>query len=449
MRIFSLLFLTIVFLTNSAYGEGATQLNSTQALRANTQLYVYIVLPGTESIAWTGVGSVTVTEPNGAVIATLSSGQSVATTGYSVGAYGVFILTGQVPGIDWDVSVPSQTDGGGRLFSYDWRFNAGAFSSDRATSASFYAVLPGGQPGTNAVIELKLDGLAGYVYNINANRVGVYGPDGGRSVSMYGHTVIPEFPIYLLPPTIASYNRATPNVFGLDYIGGVGEDVNGDPIAPCNQVVPGESFGRFQFYTDVEGTYHLQCDLNGDGVFDSSSDSDFLKIGSTSSGVNAVLWDGTHQGSSVPYGTYNCRVTVNIGEFHYVGSDIETSYQGMRMYELASDGSRSGLVMNWNDSAVQSAANTMLNGEKGLATSGETGIDSGDYSASAVANSNARSWGNFTSSGKGNQNYLDTYTWLASADSALISFQAVDVAIDSDGDGLGDFEESCYYGTDP
>ncbi|MBL4636927.1 MAG: hypothetical protein JKY56_23950, partial [Kofleriaceae bacterium] len=76
-------------------------------------------------------------------------------------------------------------------------------------------------------------------------------------------------------------------------------------------------------------------------------------------------------------------------------------------------------------------------------------IDSGDYSSAAVANTNARSWGNFTSSGKGNQNYLDTYTWLDSAESALITFQAVDVAIDSDGDGLGDFEESCYYGTDP
>lgn len=432
-----------------ARAEGTDQLNTTQALRAGTQLYVDILNPGTESIEWTGVGQAVITAPGGSAVATLSSGQSAGTADDGAGVYGVRVQQGQVVDVPWDVTVLGQVAPGGRLHSYDWRFNAGQFSATRATFASFYAILPGGQAGTDAVVELKLDGLAGYVYNINANRVGVYGPDAGRSVSMWGHTVIPEFPIYIAPPTVATYGRVTPQVFGLDFIGGVSEDAEGSQVAPCDEVVPEQSFGRFQFYTDVEGTYHLQCDLDGDGQFESTNNDDLLVVGACNAGVNTVLWDGTHQGGPVAFGTYNCRVRINVGEFHYVGSDIETSYQGMRMYEVASDGSRRSLVMYWNDQDVQSATNAMLNGAVGLVTSGESGMDSGNYEDDAVANVNARSWGNFTWSGKGNQNYLDTYVWLASSISTSIEVEAVDAGVDTDGDGLSDFEEACFYGTDP
>lgn len=441
--------LAIVFSVSTTYAEGTAELNTTQALRSNATLYVDIVAAGTETIRWTGVGTVDVFAPDGTALGTLSSGEVADTTGYDAGAYRIQTNQGQVVGIAWDVEVVGQTTAGGRLHSYDWMFNAGAFSSDRATFASFYAILPGGAPDTDAVIELKLDGLAGFVYNINANRIGVDGPDAGRSVAMYGHTITPEFPIYLNPPTVANYNPAAPTVYGLDYIGGVSESVLGTAIDPCSEVVPGESFGRFQFYTDVEGTYHLQCDLDGDGAFESTNDDDLFLVGTTSPGVNTVLWDGTHQGSNVSVGSYTCRVRVNIGEFHYVGSDIETAYEGIRMFEVSADGTRAGLNMLWNDYAVQSAANTMLNGEEGLVTAGEGGIDSGDYAAAAVANVNARSWGNFTSSGKGNRNYLDTYVWLANADSATINVSAVDASVDTDSDGLSDFEENCFYGTDP
>lgn len=441
--------LSLCLASSQAYAEGSDQLNTTQALRTNTQLYVDIVDDTNERIEWIGVGEVQVNAPDGTLITTLASGDTASLTGFGAGAYGVRVRNGQVVGVRWDISVSGAGAAEGRLHSYDWRFNAGAFSETRSTNASFYAVIPGGRETDTAVIELKLEGLAGYVYNINANRSGVDGPDAGRSVAMYGHTMTPEFPIYLSPPAGATYSSITPNVYGLDYIGGVSVDVDGNPMDPCQEFAPGESFGRFQFDSDVDGTFHLQCDLNRDGVFDASDDTDFLAVGDASIGTNTYLWNGEHNGAAVDFGDYACIVRVNVGEFHYVGADIETSYGGMRMFEVSADGSRRGLDMFWNDAGVQASAQDMPNGEPGLASSGIAGVASGDYLLDASANVNARSWGAFNGSGKGNTNYLDTYVWLSSTTSTDIRLRATDPNIDTDGDGLGDFEERCSLGTDP
>ncbi len=435
--------------SNVAFAEGSDQTNTTQALRSNVQMYVDIVDTATESIRWIGVGDVQITNPTGTVIATLSSGDTASLVGEANGAFGVRTLQGQVVGIRWDVEVLGAASSSGRLHSYNWGFNAGSFASDRSTYCSFYALVPGGAAGTNSVIELKLDGLAGYVYNINANSTGVDGPDAGRSVSMYGHTLTPEFPMYLAPPASASYNAAVAEVYGLDYIGGVSEDIDGDPVDSCDLIAPGASFGRFQFYTPVSGTYHLQCDLDGDGVFETTNNDDFLRVGAASPGVNTVLWDGIHQGSNVALGTYNCRVRLTVGEFHYVGSDIETSYEGLRLYAVQADGSRVPLAMRWNDSDVQASAQNMPNGEPGLENPGEAGLDSGAYTDPADANVNARAWGAFNSGGKGNQNYLDTYVWLSEMVSSEITLTAVDPTVDTDGDGVSDYAERCVCGTDP
>lgn len=430
------------------YAEGSDQVGATQALRSGATLYVNIFAPGTESIGWEGVGQVEVSDPSGNLLTTLSSGDTIQTTSLDSGAYKVRVLQGQVSGVRWDVKVLDQTDSLGRLHSYDWPFNAGAFSPDKSTYTSFYALVPSGGDNTG-VIELKVDGLAGYVYNINANASGVDGPDAGRSTAMYGHTVTPSYPIYLNIPTQATLTTSTPEVYNLDYVGGVSEDVNGDPMVPCAEVAPGQSYGVFQFNTNVSGTYHLQCDLDGDGTFELTSGDDYLAIGTAVAGLNSVWWDGQHNGEPVAPGSYDCRVRLNVGEFHYVGADIETSYQGMRMYSVGPNEVRTPLTMYWNDSAIQGDAIAMPNGEQGLVSPGDAGMFSGDYGDAATANVNARSWGNFNSGGKGNRNYLDTYVWLESSISTPLSLTAVDPTLDADGDGLSDFEERCYYGTDP
>lgn len=442
-----------LFLVSSyALAEGTEQLNETQALRQTTQLFVDASGDGTERLRWVGIGTVTVTSPDGGQLETLSSGQHVVLSGDS-GPYGVYLNSNQSVGSAWDIALLADDDGVeieelGRLFSYDWKFNAGAFASSRATYSSFYALVPGGAVNTDAVIELKLDGLAGYVFNLSANRTGVDGASAGRSVPQTGNSVTPEFPIYLSPPGLAKFGRVSPELSGFTFAGGVGVDVLGNSIVPCAQLVPGDTQGRFFFTTNVEGSYHLQCDLDGDGTMDGGQD-DLLLIGTTSPGTNVVYWGGEHQGALVEADVYSCEIRVNVGEFHYVGRDIETSYPGMRLFEVHSDLSRTGLSMHWNDSQVQNNAQTMPNDQTGLESSGTDGILSAEYEASTQPNTNARSWGAFNSQGKGNQAFLDTYVWMESSGATTISVSAVAGTQDADGDGLTDFEEECSIGSNP
>ena len=446
-RVAVLVAAAFLFPNQVTQAEGTDQLNATQALRASMVLHVDIVDSGIERIVWTGVGSVDAVAPDGTALGSFASGATISPTNGN-GTYSLSVLSDQIVGTRWDVSVVDQTTTGGRLFSYDWAFNAGAFSEERATFGSFFATVPGGEPGDTAVIELQLSGLAGYVYNINANRVGVDGPNGGRSVPQTQNSVTPKFKMYLSPPTLASYSRVTPSISGLIFAGGTDESVLGEAITPCTDIVPGQSIGRFVFNTDAEGSFHLQCDLDGDGAFSKSSGSDLLLIGSTNPGENVVEWNGLNNGQPVPEGQYQCRVQINIGEFHYVGRDIETSYPGMRLFEVLPDFSKESLTMFWNDTLVQSNALAMQNGEVGLESSGEGGIDSGAYGTDTIANVNARSWGAFVSTGKGNQAYLDTFVWLDSVTSSLVTLGAVSGEGDRDSDGLSDFDEECTVGSD-
>ncbi len=432
-----------------ARAEGTATLSNSQALRANTALYVDILDADTETITWTGTGSVEVSAPDLTVVATLASGDTTASlAAYGDGVYRVVIGSDQSVGTDWDVAIGNQTDTAGRVFSYDWRFNTGSFDADSAASASFYALVPGGTPGTNGVIELQLEGLAGYVYSVYANSTGVDGSSGGNSVPRSGHTVTPEYPMYLSPPSIAAYNAVSPEIYGLELVGGTSVDIHGDPITPCNQVVAGGTTANFQFVSSTAGSYHLQCDLDGNGAFDPTAN-DLLLVGSTEVGLNTVPWDGMLAGLPVADGTYDCRVRVTTGEFHYAADDIETSFPGMRMYEVQADGARRPLRMYWNDAEVQANATAMPNGEYGPETSGALGIDSGAYGSAVVPNENARSWGAFASNSKGNQTYLDTYSWLADGTSPTVQVQVVDPTIDSDGDGVSDYQETCNLGSDP
>jgi hypothetical protein len=163
-------------------------------------------------------------------------------------------------------------------------------------------------------------------------------------------------------------------------------------------------------------------------------------------------------------------VRVTVGEFHYVARDPETSFPGIRMYEVDRQGNKHPLNMFWNDELVQEWAVLMPNEPpytdhqyKAAQSSGASGVYSGDYGDNPIPhgeppddNGNARSWGNFLDSGndsrgqgnsKGNWAYLDTYTWIADDMSDDVTVNVVDGNNDTDNDGLTDFVEMCITGT--
>lgn len=424
-----------------ALAEGTSTLGTTQALRSQTVLAVDVLQPG-EVVTWVGSGALRVTGPDGVAYADLASGGSFAAE--QTGSWTFVSTVDQPLGSAWSLGVEGEL---GRLWSRSWRFNAGSFSSTAATNASFYAKVPGGAPGTTAVIELELQGLAGYIYDINANRIGVDGA-GSLSTPQAGNTVTAEFPIYLNPPADATYLAIEPTVQGLVFEGGQGgaSVLDGSEVT-CDTLASGGSPGRFRFSTDAEGTGHLRCDLDGDGRLGGAGTPDISIPVVAGPGSNEIIWDGLDRyGNAVQPGTYACRVELRTGEFHYVGADIETSYPGLRLYEVAAEGTRTPLPMYWDDTLVQSQAVVMPNGEVGAVSA--DGLLSGTYGQTAVPNVDARSWGEFAGTGKGNLSFLDTSTWLESGASTFLQVSMIDALVDSDNDGLSDHEETCIYGTD-
>ena len=341
------------------FAEGSVELGPRQGLQRNTILYVDILNPAIESVIWTGYGSVTVTSPDRRDLGSFSSGQRITPLAETPGAYKIQLSENQfqtnqagevISYTDWDVTVYLNTviAQQGRLWSKMWSFNAGDFSDDSVTDANYFSLVPGGEEDANAVIEVDFEGLAGYIYNISGNRTGISAGDGQIGLSVpasLSYGVAPEFRMYLNLPVEANYRTITPIISGFSFVGGP---------TNCNGVAPGLGTGSFIFDTNVIGTYHLICDLNHDNIFDIVTTEDLHLIGPTEPGSVMVYWDGfDNVGNPVDPDTYQCKVKITVGEFHYVGHDIETSYCGIRMYDVNSQGNRIPLNMFWNDSLVQ------------------------------------------------------------------------------------------------
>jgi outer membrane protein OmpA-like peptidoglycan-associated protein len=432
---------------STASAEGSAELGGNQPIETSTILHVDILDAANETIEWTGDGRVDVYAPDGSYVGNMGSGGSTSLTGHSDGVFQVELRRKQWG--SWDLTVYDNTTAmSGRVFSYDWQIDAGSFGESAATNASFYAVIPAGDPTHTAVVELKLDGLAGYGFNIHANSIGVDDNNGGRSIpAPNDDSSTPEYPLYITPPEDATYSSLVPTVSNFSFDAGSGS-------AQCNVLDPGTTAGDFVFDANVDGQAQIICDIDQDGVYDATSSDDVVIPSGITQGTNRVSWDGTdNAGDPVTYGTYSCVARVGVGQFHYVGWDMETSYEGLRMFSVQAQTNaatdRQPLPMYWNDEAVQSNAKTMNNGQVGLESSGPNGVDSGSYADPTQPNVNARSWGDFTGSSKGNEAYMDTYTWVDSTTSTSITVEAMDSTVDTDGDGLSDYEEMCTLGTDP
>ncbi|MGE3763096.1 MAG: thrombospondin type 3 repeat-containing protein, partial [Kofleriaceae bacterium] len=425
--------------------EGSLEVGIPSRLQADTALRVDILDTTLETITWTGQGNATVRQPDGTMVATLTSGQTASLTGRPNGAYQVALSSNQTAA--WNIQVNNQSAPGGRLFSTSWHFFSGSFAATGAQDTSYYALMPGGAPGRTAVAEMRFDGLQGNDYRVVANATGVNGPNAGRSVPQAGNSVTPLYPLYLNPPTIATYDPVTPSLTGFAF--------QGAGSGTCSAVAPGGNPGQFVFQTTAVGaTYQIICDLDQDGAFDVADTDDLLLVGSAATGANAVSWNGVDRdGSPVLPGPYDCRIQVNVGEFHFVGGDIETAFLGLRTYGVSAavNGTRTPTVMFWNDDLVQANDVNMPapTNAPGLARSPVGGMNPGAYADPFQPNTNSRAWGDFTAGGKGNVAFLDTFAILISSGAATLEVTAIPDNQDTDGDGLADLDELCVLGTNP
>lgn len=399
----TLSFLAALILVAAALGiaplaaaEGSSSL--VHSLDLGTLLFADVIDEVTETVVWTGTGSVTVRDPSDQLVGIFASGAVVTPT--VPGAYSFELSADQTTG--WDLTVfAGATPQFGRVFAFEWQLDSGAFDGASSTDYSLYAMVPSGAPGHEAVFQASLTGITGFKYQVQASRTGVSGPKAGTSVPISGTVHIGEVPLYLDPPEVASYSQVSPTAIGVE-------------------VAPGVAGGYdFDFDVDVDGTYHLVVDADLDGEFDIAGDGDVVISGLAAAGSNQVFWDGTDRfGVQLPAGGYEVRLIVSVGEVHVVVNDAETVYEGLRIMQVESDLSRSSAEMYWNDSEVQANAILMPNGQFGVENSGPTGISSQTLAELTVANANAHSWGNFILTGKGNDARMDTFVWVTSASCA-------------------------------
>jgi outer membrane protein OmpA-like peptidoglycan-associated protein len=443
-------------------GDGAND----QALTQDTQLYIDISDADNERICWRGNGSLIVSRPNAPtmVVDTINNNQCADAVNGVNGAYGIDMQSNQNIGTEWDIRVCPKTVNAntcftgtanerlGRLWSYDWNFQQNnSFAANRSINGSVFAIVPGGDVGRDAVIEMQMRGVSGAHYHLFANSIGPETTASvrvGRSVPMAGHKVTPSFPLYLNLPAKALYNWIQPQISNVVLTPNCG-----------GGIVQDRTPGSISFNSNVTGQYVVICDVDKNSVYDFAAQSDFSSFGAAAPGTNTVTWNGQNNaGTNAGEGNYNCIVRLNVGEFHYMAQDIETSYPGIRMFRIEGDKTtRSGIPMFWDDTDIPADAETMLNGQLSPKSPVPAGLDPGAYATAASAfyytggdtsmpQGNARAWGNYDADGKGNDAFLDQF---ASADTAISSPFVIAViasASDADSDGLTNATE-CNYGS--
>ena len=259
--------------------------------------------------------------------------------------------------------------GYGRVHSDRWRINAHKFTKDAASNASFYVLTPTGG-STDHTWLLQFNGLAGYKFDVTGNDIGMVAPNSGFSVEEYvtptSGTTCPAG--YNYNPSSASCNAISPNPLYEIYFN-VPEEAQGGGTAPkiTNFKFAGPSAvcvcavetlsSTFSFDSDKDGTYALVIDIDKDGKYDPSKGDVLLAGQAKATGTNTVTWDGKdNSGKAVPVGSYSVKLSVRVGEFHFVGRDIETANPGLRFFSVEPPLPATGpkpAKMYWNDTQDQ------------------------------------------------------------------------------------------------
>ncbi len=369
-----------------------------------------IVLNQTLSTATTGVGRVTCTNPFSAA---LNNPLKYVTT--TSGAYEVRLYNNSSTVFRrFDITVtpntatlPNPTIRAGRLWSYSWAFNAGSYVKTASTDADYFSLTPGSEPGTNFIWRLDLNKFAGYVYEIAANGIGVDAPNSGLSVPTSGNNLTPDFPVYLGYPVVAGPLPAVaPSTSNFYFVDNAGQDSGISPGATTGV----QDSGTFYFDTNGTLNYAIVIDTNQDNIY---SAGDVLLLGPATSGTNAVDWDGRdNNGAVLPVGTYNARLQVRSGEYHFVASDAETSggdEPGLTIYRALPGGGTVNTLVYWDDLTVLGGTTTLPTGQM----------------------AGRHTWGDFTGTSFGNQRYIDTYVFggVATTTDSSVNITTVDTQI--------------------
>ena len=381
---------------------------------------------------------------------------AVDTNGNEIGVIDPLDIT-VTPDTSTNVDPALPPGGYGRVHSTHWLIDAHSFSQSAATNAEFYVLVPISGTQHDYTWLLRFDGLAGYLYDVAGNDIGLPAPHSGFSEDQsIASPPRPRYDIYLNVPEVArGGGDIVPVVSNFEFEG---------PSSLCVCALSGQE-STFRFNSDVDGVYEIVIDVDEDDTFDPSS-GDLLLKGTAVAGSNVVSWDGTQpDGSALGAGSYQAQLSVRLGEFHFVGTDIETSYPGVRMFGVEPpepDTLPSPTLMFWDDTRVDSTLSPDHNTDpEGLVPSEQRsvpvttkpdGLSSGDYAdptdcgrdATSVQ-ANAHCWGNFENAADprspGNYRYIDTYTFFEQSEAVEVRLCTWDPAADEDDDGVSNLDE--------
>ncbi|MDJ0735200.1 MAG: hypothetical protein QNJ47_14240 [Nostocaceae cyanobacterium] len=382
------------------------------------------VLDQTLSTSTTGVGRVACNDPMNAPLTNpLKYNTDTSSGGSGTGVYEIRFFNNNKNGstglIDrFDVTItpnistnPDPTLKQGRLWAYYWGYRARGYDSDRAVDTNYYIRVPGGFPGTEFVWKLDLNNFAGFAYEILANQLGVDSPNAagekvsGLSVPNNTNNSTPQYRIYMSYPADASLPPSPttfPIISDFRFEDAAGVD---NTISP-NGTIGVQDSGSFKFTTNVDGTYGMTIDVsdgNGggpDGVF---GPGDVYLTNTTVAGSETVIpWDGTDNfGNSLANGSYNVRLQVRLGEYHFTSDDAETSGggsdNGLTIFQALSNSNIINTQVYWDD--ITGLGNPP-GGTSTLPNGGTSGTAAGRHT-----------WGSFTGDGFGNLRMIDTYVF--------------------------------------
>ncbi|WP_185972672.1 Ig-like domain-containing protein [Shewanella hanedai] len=351
------------------------------------------------------VGNISCSDPMTSPLpATPSSGEVMHYQVSSAGVYAVDLSELDDNYERWDISVvdnigdsvdPMANDG--NLFSYLWRFDTPSYTSTYAADTRMYILAPGGFTNTNYVWAVDLQGFAGDIHKILSNDIGLNPPYSGTSNYLY-LSINEKFPTYLSYPTGANPSPA-PSVAAqltdtLSFLDSAGND---NEISPNADTI--EDTGTFSFTPDATGTYDISVAALG-GNYEVILQGKMLQNVS----VNKV-WDGKDaDGNAMLPAKYDVKLTLKLGESHFVVKDVETSgggsNNGMTILQATDKTTLMGTQIYWDDTSI----------------GGSTNLPTGSLSTLAPIGLHRHTWGDFTSTSIGNMNYMDTYVYGLSSD---------------------------------